>query len=387
MGKTFASRLRINLESIMKTRTVCLFGDYASDYPREVIIKRAFQKKGIKVLECNCNIKHSKTGRGTILFYLPKVYCCLIQKIGGLKSNFDYFLIPQNNRLIVPLAFLLSKVMGKRVIIDAFDLAYETAVIRGLSSAEARVRFWIEHLALHLSDHVLALTEEFKQQYIKLHSLKPTKISILPPGADERIFLNHDVQSGQDDDKFRVLYWGNFLRHHGVDIIIEAAALMRDNPNIKFIFLGKGEEEDRIRRMANNFNLDCVELLGYVSDEELIMYISKSQLCLGVFSRNIKAQCSITNKVSQALAMGKAVVTTESPATMRLFVHKENIYLVPPENPKALADAILTLYEDVLLRRQLEINGFKYFMKHFSEDAIGNQLISIFSRIEDDKVK
>jgi glycosyltransferase involved in cell wall biosynthesis len=364
----------------MPTTRVCLFGDYAINYPRETIIKKALLKKGIKVLECNCAIKHSKKGRGSILFYLPRAYYRLLRELLDQEVDFDFFLIPQNNRLIVPLAFLLSMIMGKRVIIDAFDLAYETALIRGLSSAEARVRFWIEHLALRLSDHVLALTEEFKQQYIKLHSLKPAKISILPPGADEDKFRYRESASCQGSD-FLVLYWGNFLPHHGVDTIVEAAALLQSHKDIHFNFAGKGIEANYVQHLATQRDLNQVHFLGFVSDQELISKMREAHVCLGIFSANVKAQCSITNKVSEALSMGKAVITNESPATIRQFVDREDVYLVPPENPHALADAILKLKEDEKLRNRLEINGRKHFKKHFSVDAIGLRLLNILTNL------
>jgi glycosyltransferase involved in cell wall biosynthesis len=359
---------------------ICFFGDYAQEYPREANIKNALRKKGVEVLECNCAIKHSKQGRGNILFYLPKAYYRLLRQFFALEANFDYFLIPQNNRLIVPLAFLLSKIMGKRVIIDAFDLAYETAVIRGKSRVEAAVRHLVEGMALRCSDHVLALTQAFRNQYIQMHQLDSAKVSVLPPGANEKKF-KYLGNSPNQDGEFRVLYWGNFLRHHGVDTMLEAAVLLRDCEDIHFTFVGQGLEVERIRCIAEKHKLRHVTFLGYVPDQDLVSLISNAHICLGVFSKNVKAQSSITNKVSEALAMGKAVITNESPATLHHFTNKKDIYLVAPEDSRALAEAILVLQSDQQLRIRLETNARLCFEGQFSEDAIGERFISLLGRM------
>ena len=357
-----------------------MFGDYADDYPREVIIKKALRKQGVSVLECNCKIKHSKHGRGNVLFYLPKLYYCLIQKVRALDGAFDYFLIPQNNRLVVPLAFLLSRLLNKQVIIDAFDIAEETALLRGRSRVEAKLRFWIEKMALRLADRVLALTEEFKKQYVQLHNLDPSKVAILHPGADEAKFSYLERPSTEGDD-FLVLYWGNYLPHHGVSTIIQAAELLTEHQDICFVLAGDGFEHQQIECFVREKNLNQVGLVGFIPDKQLMDLIADAHVCLGVFSTNIKAQCSITNKVSEAMAVGRAVITTESPATKRIFKNRDEIYLVPPENPHALADAILALKVDPSLRLRLEKKGREYYEKHFSEKALGQRLVDILQEL------
>ncbi len=376
----YAGQFEGALKRTMK-RTVCLFGDYADDYPREVIIKKALRKQGVSVLECNCKIKHSKHGRGNVLFYLPKLYYCLIQKVRALDGAFDYFLIPQNNRLVLPLAFLLSRLLNKQVIIDAFDIAQETALLRGRSRAEAKLRFWIEKMALRLADRVLALTEEFKKQYVQLHSLDPSKVAILHPGADEAKF-SYLERPSTEGDYFMVLYWGNYLPHHGVSTIIQAAELLTEHQDICFVLAGDGFEHQQIECFVREKNLNQVGLVGFIPDKQLMDLIADAHVCLGVFSINIKAQCSITNKVSEAMAVGRAVVTAESPATLSIFKNKQEIYLVPPENPCALADAILEIKGDDQFRQYLETNARKCFEANFSEDALGKRLLGLLQEMD-----
>ena len=65
----------------------------------------------------------------------------------------------------------------------------------------------------------------------------------------------------------------------------------------------------------------------------------------------------IPNKVYQALAVGRAVVTADTPAIRELFTDGEQLLTVPPGDARALADAIERLQHDGSLRRRLAARG------------------------------
>ncbi len=187
--------------------------------------------------------------------------------------------------------------------------------------------------------------------------------------------VTNNADAGCTD--FLVVYWGNFHPHHGVNIIIQAARLLAGRNDIKFLLAGRGHEYENIRRLVRDWKLSNVQLLGYLSDRELIGLIKKAQVCLGIFSGHILARGSVTNKVMEGLALGKAVITEQNAATTAAFRDREEILLVPPEDPEALARAILFLYNDENFRRQLEENAAKAFRERFSEVVIGRKLLAI----------
>ena len=353
-----------------------LFGDYDADYPREVIIKRGLEKNGMKVLECNCCMEHSSNKSISSPLYLFKAYVKLLRKFRIIRCQFSVFLIPHNNHLIIPLAWLLSRIYGKRLIVDAFDPAHRTALMNGLSPFQVRNRYYLEKLALKLSDHILVETNEFANLYIEAYRVKKSKFFVLPVGADQTKFYFQSLEQ-KTFDRFVVLYWGNFHRHHGVEVIIKAAELLRDHDDIRFILVGSGSNRDQYMKMAKDINLKNVEFTGFLSNGELVDLISHADACLGIFSSHRLALCSITNKVLQGLAMGKAVITERSPVAEKLFQHQKHLYMISPENPNELAQALLKIKTDHILRARLEQNGYTKFIAEFSEEAIGKRLWSL----------
>jgi len=243
----------------------------------------------------------------------------------------------------------------------------------------ARMRFWLEKLALHLADKVLVETSAFQSLYVKTYGLQAARVFPVPVGAIEERLSPGDDSSlhTQQEPGFLVLYWGNFHRHHGLDTIIQAAVLLRGHSDIKFMLVGTGPEHDRIVQLVSRKSLTNVCLPGRLPDSVLIPLIRKADVCLGIFSRHELAMNSLTNKVLEAMAAGKPVITECSPATRENLRDGVDVLLVPPEDPVALASAILQLKQNPHFRRELGQQAYRTFQKSFSERAIGHALLKI----------
>ena len=66
--------------------------------------------------------------------------------------------------------------------------------------------------------------------------------------------------------------------------------------------------------------------------------MAASDVCLGVFGTSPKSQRVIPNKVFDALAVGRPVVTADTPAVREVLTHGEKAWLCPPGDPDALAE-------------------------------------------------
>jgi len=130
-----------------------------------------------------------------------------------------------------------------------------------------------------------------------------------------------------------------------------------------------------------NLPITNIRLLGKLPYEELPRLMSASHICLGIFGTTPKAQRVIPNKVFDAIAVARPVVTADTPAVQEVFTHGENIYLVPPGNPKALAHTILALKQNPILRNQIAIAGNQIFRERFSIQAISTKLTKLIKEV------
>ena len=79
----------------------------------------------------------------------------------------------------------------------------------------------------------------------------------------------------------------------------------------------------------------------------LIERVAQADICLGIFGATDKARRVVPNKVYQTLALGKAVITAETPAVCEVFTSGEEMVTVPPGDPELLAGAIRALAEAI----------------------------------------
>ena len=347
---------------------VLLVGDYDYSYPREHEIHDGLTLNGATVHEVRFRDEPLFIGPRKLLF-LPYYWLVLSVRIArlALSVDVDSVFLTKFNPTLTPVVWLWSRLLGAVFVYDLFVSLHRTAELHDVNPVFVRTIYLIERLVLSLPDYLLTETDQFAALYAELYHLPQDRIIPLPVGVDEAWFSPRD---GSPTEAFTVVYWGNFLPHHGLDPIVEAAAEL-DGENVEFVFLGEGPEQDRIRAAVESKGLSQVRFLGRVPMDDLVDWVATADVCLGIFSSDVRARASITNKVSEGVAMGKPVITMDSPAIRDWFTHRENIWLVPPEDGQALAEAIRTFRDDDALRTQIGESARARYEAVFSPENLG----------------
>lgn len=344
---------------------VCYFGIYKEDFTRTRVVVKALESQGIEVVKC--------VDRTPSL----KKYWNLAKKHQAL-GNYDVMLVGFPGYFVVFLARLITR---KPIIFDAYISYYDGLLDRRNYSRlhpKLIMAKIIDRLAAACSRVTLTINPEYKKFFVEDLGVPDSKMEVLHKGADESLF--YPRESINNLEKFTVVWWGNYIPLHGVEYIVEAASLLRDRGDIEFHLIGRGQQKRQVEERAKGLGLTNVIFSGFVPDDELIREIRDADLALGIFADSPKALRCVTNKVFEAMAMGKAIVTERSPANAEIFEHKENAYLLPPANPGALAEAVRELYEDRGLRDKLGRRALETFQSRFTEEKIGQELADIMTR-------
>lgn len=196
-------------------------------------------------------------------------------------------------------------------------------------------------------------------------------------GADEECFYPRVYK--KTNNTFLVFWYGTYIPLHGVNHIIEAAKILKLNTDIKFRLVGSGQTYSKARLQAKRYALSNIEFYDWVSYDELPIWLSEADVCLGIFGSTGKACRVIPNKIFQAIASKKPVISGDTPAMREIFINKENIYLCEIADSKSLSDSILELKEKHALRTNIALNGYNLFKKNFSTKKIGETMKKIIS--------
>jgi len=241
---------------------------------------------------------------------------------------------------------------GSLVVFDPLVSLTETFVEdRGLvppGSWQARFLRWLDRRAFRAADVVLADTPQQAAYWAALAGVSLDRFLVVPVGADEETFDPAHRAVGDrprdDPDCLRVLFYGTYSPLHGAERIVEAIhRLERAGERVALVMIGKGQCQAAVQQAAAALGLGDVRFIEWVPERELARWIGWADVVLGIFGATAKAGRVVPNKVYQAMAMGAAIVTRESPAIRWLAAGDECALLVPPADSEALARALVTL--------------------------------------------
>ena len=343
---------------------VCYWPGRESSYSRTRVILRGLKQAGVEVYDCS--------SEGSTFPRFLKGFL----KFLSAKKKSDLILVGFFGHFLVPIVRLFTK---KKIILDAFVSVYQTMVFdrqvfksKGILSCWARM---IDRYACRLAEKVLLDTDQHMNYYIEEYGLKRSKFLKLPASADDSVFFPRPEMSGEN---FLVHFHGEFQRLHGTTYILEAASSL---PEIKFRIIGSGKKYTASQHKVHAQGLTNINFHPAVTYERLAELMSEASVCLGIFGETQKAGMVIPHKVYEALALGKAVITADTPAARELLADRETAVLCPPGDPKALAASILLLKKDESLRRSLGMRGRALFEKKCRPEILGKLLTSWMSEM------
>ena len=141
----------------------------------------------------------------------------------------------------------------------------------------------------------------------------------------------------------RVLFVGRCVPLHGLATIVEAAARLGDRASL--VVIGRGPERAAAEARARDLGV-AIEWRDEVPLAALPAELARSAVVLGVFGAGRKAAMVVPNKVYQAAAAGRPLVTRDGPALREVLTPGEHCVTCPPNDPDALAAAIAGLLAD-----------------------------------------
>jgi glycosyltransferase involved in cell wall biosynthesis len=340
-------------------------------YSRTHNVLLALKSAGFEVETCFPPDKNKKHLAGVLLDFVRK------------KRGADVIVVGFYGQLLVPFVRLLS---DKPILFDVYVSTYGTMVDDRLQaradSAKAKV-FWLaDHLSMRLADKLILETNHHIQTYAETYRIAPDKFTRAFLTSDESVMRPRERRPA--DGRFLVHFHGEYAPFHGVDVILRAAKLL-EHDGVDFQIIGTGITYERDQVLARELGLPHVKFIDRVPYAELAVYMSRADACLGFFGDNKRADRLLTNKVIEAMAAGRPLITRTNPAVQELLRDGESVVLVEPGSPAELAAAIRKLKADPELCEKVGENALTQFRLHCLQATFAAQLKRIIEGLVRDR--
>jgi glycosyltransferase involved in cell wall biosynthesis len=346
--------------------TIAHVGHFDPDYSRNRIMAKALQRAGADVTVVSH--RESYVGRS------PRLLRDL------MRTHADLILVGFPGHADVAVARLGSLLHGAPpVVFDAFVSLYETEQdrreVQDLAGVRARRFAWEDRLACRMAKRVILDTDTHITYFAERFGVDRDRMRRVWVGADDDVMR---PGPSPDDARVHVFVYASFIPLHGLEHVVRAAHLLEQRrEEVQIDIVGSGDTAPAIRQLATDLGTSSVHFLGRRPYEELPTLMAASHMCLGIFGTSAKASRVIPNKVFDALAVARPVITADTAAAREVLVHGEHAYLTAPGDPRALADAIAALARDAGLRSQLAERGHRLFREHFSIEALSKDVATV----------
>ena len=233
------------------------------------------------------------------------------------------------------------------------------------------IRYWERKY----SNQIIVHGEKLKEQMIKEYNLPEERVHAIPIGEHEVAPFKIYERKNIKEDGNLILFFGRIWEYKGLEYLIKAEPLItKEVPDAKIVIAGTGENFKKYEEMMVNRDNFIVHNyhIPYKEGAELF------QKCSLVVLPYIDA--SQSGVIPTAYGFKKPVVVTNVGSIPEIVDDGITGFIVPPKNPKALADAIVRLLKNEKLRKQMGEVAYKKLKTDLSWDNIAEKTIEVYEK-------
>jgi glycosyltransferase involved in cell wall biosynthesis len=239
---------------------------------------------------------------------------------------------------------------------------------------------WLERFLYRRADQVMVNSPGFIEH---VHSRGAKCIALVPNGADMSMF--DPAADGKAfrqahglEGKYVALYAGAHGISNDLGVVLQAATLLKDRPEIAIALLGDGKEKANLQAQAAQMSLDNVHFIPPVPKSSMGEALAAANACIGIIKPVPMYATVYPNKIFDYMAAGRPTVLAMEGVIREVIEQAAGGIPVPPGDPQALADAIRKLASDPQAGRQMGLDARRYLETHFDRAALALKLAELF---------
>lgn len=294
--------------------------------------------------------------------------------IVGLINKYNYDFIHCHT----PIGSVIARCAAHKTQVPIIYTAHGFHFYKGAPLINWMIYYPVEKWLARYTDILITIN---KEDYERAKSFKAGKVCYVPGvGIDLKKFnvgyVDKDAKRkeiGVASDDFVLLSVGELIPRKNHEVVIRAIGELKKRnqlSNIQYVICGKGKSELMLRKLSEELEVaEHVHFLGYRTD------ISEICNCSDLFMF-MSLQEELPVALMEAMACGLPAICSDIRGNTDLIKNDETGYIVE-NTPESIADAIIKLSNDSLLRNRLSSNAL-YSIKHYDLSNIQEEMTRIY---------
>jgi len=344
--------------------------------------------EGIEVIRVWVKASPVKNFRSRMAFYLTYMVMAALTGLFLARGKFDAIYATSPPLLVGGAALVISYLRRIPLVFEVRDLWPEVAIALGELRNKYAIRLakWLEWRCYRRARIVVVVTEGIRQRLIE-RGLPAQKLAFIPNGANTDLFqprpaagctLRQELGLG---NAFIVLYAGLHGIAQGLELLLEAARRLQEHSAIHFLFVGEGPVKAELMALARKLALSNVSFHAEVARERIPAFFSAAQVAVVPVRKVALFQGALPLKMFDAWACACPTLVALDGEARQVLHQAEAGLWVEPENPVALATAILALYNDPSRLPHMGENGRRFVAANYSRQAQAQRLEKLLRQV------
>lgn len=298
----------------------------------------------------------------------------LSKKIKAINPNlvFSYFSKPV---IFGTLAAKLAQVPHVIGMLEGLGYTF-TAQPEGLSKKTQlikKIQVFLYKIALPQLDQLIFLNPDDPKDLLEKHAISVKNVEVL---GGIGLNLDHYKYSENFNSNISFIFIARLLAEKGIHDYIKAAKIVKEKyPSVKFTVLGAIDKEAlgslKEEELESLVKTNIIEYPGHVSN--VSEWIENSS----VFVLPSYYREGVPRSTQEAMAIGRAVITTDVPGCRETVVDGVNGFLVPKWDPEALAEKMIYFIENPDQIQVMGAESYKIAVEKFDAEKVNQRLVNM----------
>lgn len=342
---------------------------------------------GIPVHRASIYVSESKKIVSRLRNYFSFVYSSW--KRGKKLPDFDYLMVESPPLFLGYSAMSLAKKLNAKLIFNVSDLWPESAEKMGIVTnkqmlgAAYRLEAKCYKKAALVTGQTMGIVDNIKNRFPK------TNVYWLPNGVDISFYDPDQIEPGNlreeigvsEDDV--VFFYGGIIGHaQGLETVLQAANLVRDQSNIKIILQGAGPVKDELLSLNQELDLENVFFRDPVQKAQMPSILKSVDVALVPLRKLDLFQGAIPSKIFEAQAMKLPLLLGVEGEAKRHFIDNAEAGLFyEPENAQDMAEKMRKMADNKKELTHMGERAREYVSSHFNRNIIASGLLEVLRKM------
>ena len=318
-------------------------------------------------------------GKNPVLRALRYCFCELAYLHHLLWDKYDVAFIdstPPIQGLKLPIVRLFRKCP---VVYNAQDLFPDTLSGTGLVKKGGllwKIGSWVARVTFNNTDKIIAISEDIKRTLVEEKGIPADKVvvvynwvdsdAVVPIAKEENPLFD---EFGLSRDKFHVVYAGNLGNAQNINIVVDAAARLRDDEDVEFVVFGSGGLENDIRARIEAEGLKNLRLLPLQPVERVKYVYSLGDVCL-VSCKEGLGGSAMPSKTWSILSCGRPVLANFDEGELQMILTKNELGVFTKAGDlEGFVEAIRQLASEPKKCAEMGARGRQFILDNLTKDA------------------